>query len=621
MLRTYEQIKSRKNPDLVRRLDNDPNPIDIKPSDIYEAAEWAAKQLEVNRPSYQWLCCLGETFATCEKWKDATRQYKAASAMTSESMEADLGLAKAYMGQKKWQVAIQTLTTLGEAMQVDTRQDDNESLLRHVFRNLAICYENLREYTKALEIYQKNFLDRSDDYETAVDILRLQNRQGMFTETIEFLQRMKTHKDKEIGLDRLTQFYHKFARDDTYHDTILEAAEKVKCLDFIKKSYEIAIEAAKAKQVSDRISQRKGMIFVHNSLSYFFADLLFHHHVDESERIRAIYLWEQIRKPSEISEDITIPDYQLLAAQKLSLVYYEKMKEAAPDSEIVVENINKLIQLSINENFKMISSYYLVIDSKMLLGRYYQSINRKDEAKRYLRGAVKTALDLLSDDDVANDWQGYTILGRTLMYFGDDSNALAAWSLVLPTTANSETIEYGVENAVDAVSGYALRGPNSETVTHSQADPVAIKQESIAADEARSTSILRACVLESPSNEADLGSPTSPSKPRGPILLFCNGLCGTGWTFADDIYVCKDCLNTEFDFDCLRLLQDGQLFKKGCNPKHEFLHVPKFDMEEARRVGKERVRVDREIVLITEWLRGIRKDWGLVETDNTKISN
>ena len=243
------------------------------------------------------------------------------------------------------------------------------------------------------------------------------------------------------------------------------------------------------------------------------------------------------------------------------------MKEAAPDSEIVVENINKLIQLSINENFKMISYDHLLTDSKMLLGRYYQSINRKDEAKRYLRGAVKTALDLLSDDDVANDWQGYKIRGRTLIYFGDDSNALAARSLILPTTANSETIEYGVENAVDAVSGYALQGPSSETVTRSQADPLAIKQESIAADEARSTGILCACELENPSNVADLGTLTSPPKLKGPIGLFCNGRCGTEWTCADDIYFCKDCLDTEFDFNCLRLFQDAQLSKKRVQPQ------------------------------------------------------
>ena len=544
--------------------------------------------------------------------------------MTSESMKADLGLAEAYMGQEKWQLAIQTLTTLGEALQSDISRDDNESLLRNVFRYLASCYANLGEDTKAMEIYQKVLQDRSDDYDTAVDILRLQNRQGKFTETIEFLQMLRTHTDIETGLDRLTQFYHEFAGVITYHDTIFEAAEKVNCLDFIKKCYETAIEAAKAKQVSVGISQRQQMVVVYNLLSYYFADLLFQHHVDESERMRAIYLWEQIRKPSEISED-TILDYQLLTAQKLSLVYYEKMKEATPDSEIVVENINKLIQLSINENFKMISYDHLLTDSKMLLGRYYQSINRKDEARGYLRGAVKTALDLLSDDDVANDWQGYTILKGTLMYFGDDTNALAAWSLILPTTADSETIEYGLENAVDAVSGYALQGPSSETVTYSRVNPLAIKQESIAQDAVPSTSILHACELENPgnpSNEADLGSLISPPKLKGPIGLSCDGRCGTNWTFADDIYVCKDCLDIQFDFNCWRLLQDGQLSKKVCNPKHEFLHVPKFDMEEARRVGKERVRVDGEIVLITEWLRGIRKDWGLlVETDNTKISN
>jgi len=47
-----------------------------------------------------------------------------------------------------------------------------------------------------------------------------------------------------------------------------------------------------------------------------------------------------------------------------------------------------------------------------------------------MRGYVRVALDLLSDDDPSNDWQGYLKLAITLAPFDDDVNALVAWSLI-----------------------------------------------------------------------------------------------------------------------------------------------------------------------------------------------
>ena len=59
-------------------------------------------------------------------------------------------------------------------------------------------------------------------------------------------------------------------------------------------------------------------------------------------------------------------------------------------------------------------------------------------------------------------------------------------------------------------------------------------------------------------------------KPQGPLGYRCDGSCGTMFSYADDINVCKDCLRVQFCSNCLDLLYKGDLTNDLCDQKHEF---------------------------------------------------
>jgi len=99
------------------------------------------------------------------------------------------------------------------------------------------------------------------------------------------------------------------------------------------------------------------------------------------------------------------------------------------------------------------------------------------------------------------------------------------------------------------------------------------------------------------------------AKLKDPLGNYCHGDCGVTWSCADDIYVCKDCIDVQFDNSYLDKLRAGELGSIVGSSQHEILHVPSFDPEKAKEVGKGRVRVGDEIIAISEWLGGIRRDW------------
>jgi hypothetical protein len=46
---------------------------------------------------------------------------------------------------------------------------------------------------------------------------------------------------------------------------------------------------------------------------------------------------------------------------------------------------------------------------------------------------------------------------------------------------------------------------------------------------------------------------------EGPVGYNCDGRCGTSWSYADDIYVCRECKDVQFDKGCFDSLKAGTL--------------------------------------------------------------
>jgi hypothetical protein len=93
------------------------------------------------------------------------------------------------------------------------------------------------------------------------------------------------------------------------------------------------------------------------------------------------------------------------------------------------------------------------------------------------------------------------------------------------------------------------------------------------------------------------------------IALFCDGDCGRSWDYADDIWVCRDCLCVQLDTGCLEKLRRIELPITICNPKHEHLHVLSFDKHAWKGISSADLIVGSEVMSRDAWLSMLEQEW------------
>jgi hypothetical protein len=142
------------------------------------------------------------------------------------------------------------------------------------------------------------------------------------------------------------------------------------------------------------------------------------------------------------------------------------------------------------------------------------------------------------------------------MYAGQDDDALAAWPLITPQGLKAEDSKFEaqahiVSSAREADGKILAADANSQTTSS------IAKQESARAKTSQARTVYHRL---SPLT-------VSPRNSKGPIGYYCGGYCGTKWTYADDMYVCRQC-DVRFDEHCLKQLRASMLGHKVCNKNH-----------------------------------------------------
>jgi hypothetical protein len=123
--------------------------------------------------------------------------------------------------------------------------------------------------------------------------------------------------------------------------------------------------------------------------------------------------------------------------------------------------------------------------------------------------------------------------------------------------------------------------------------------------------------LSEPNDATKSPSSSSPPLEEYWATANCDGRCGFDWTYASEMYCCRDCIGFQFEAGCYAKIQAGTLRRKVCDKSHEFFFVPKWDHERMDAVPKGSVPVGAEVLTLEEWKGRIRKRY--VEFDEEKV--
>jgi hypothetical protein len=546
---------------------------------IVDNAIWASKFVGIDPDKdYEWTRCIGRTLRAYGQVDEAIKYYKKAITLTDDAFYAEWGLASAYANQGDYQTAIDIVEGLRNRLKDGVPQVENPTLtMLEMCTLLAGWYREVKRYEEALEIFDESLKENPDGYflykEKILLFCSMENYQRIFG----LLQELSTQRDAE-GISKRSRLWHLNAFVDPLYQSCLLAAKVTNQIPLLVSILRQAAKDTLEPSYVPLAGSLKGFWRVTNT---FFADeYAWPIAKTDEEKSIVVESWERNAHEAGV---LGITNLRQLIGKHLAQVYVDRMRQFSPEAPEVQSIINKLSDLAFEDSAEQ-EQWVIGLNTGLLLARYESVQGNEEGAMKVTRGIVKVGLDLLSDEDPDNDWQGYSRLAAALMYCGDDENALAAWSLIRPMEYDEKKGETAAARNAEHVNG----APTTNGDSKGEEDP-------------KSTAV-----------KAEAGENAVGGEPAGPLSYMCDGDCDptTSWTYANDIYVCKDCLDVMFDEKCLGLLKAGKLTVNVCNPKHEFLHVPKWDLEEAEKRGTDHVRLRGEKVPVSEWLNQLRKKWG-----------
>lgn len=189
-------------------------------------------------------------------------------------------------------------------------------------------------------------------------------------------------------------------------------------------------------------------------------------------------------------------------------------------------------------------------------------------------------------------------------------DVLTILSLCAQADNNEEEQDLNVEEQDQTTGGAEVDGTSSSTPSEGE-DDSGDEDVSGAEDEYESSQEEAGSDQDEDKDSKIVHAADGSPALRGWLHSYCDG-CGTSWTYVDNIYCCKDCLDVQLEPNCYAALKTGTLDPKICGKDHEFLHIPPFDEAEWRALATEdNVRVGNRVMPRKEWLKDIKNQWGI----------
>jgi tetratricopeptide (TPR) repeat protein len=559
---------------------------------IVSAATWVQQALNIKEENSLWYERIGQACHSANEYKAAIEWFDKAKSSPDCHWTANEGQALAYAqlgeledGPHKEAACreMEAVLTILRSSRKDDRltDDDREALVRNL-KKLASWQEQLKATDRAFALYEEVLEVDPHEYGTRCDLLtalyeqnreeeaknmliRIKNQPGKLKDFNQFSELLRHLTGNEDDDDNLNIIVALAQTDNTFSQHTLEALRS-------------AIDDARRNDLT--VSQ--GVLLLYQGI------VLARGTTDDARLQQAVYSWEDCQSLYLASRYDLMETHRLAACYVTQYHFQQATKQGASAQECE-QHFNKLLKIS-----RIADTWTHSFRPTSFLASYYVHQDQPEEARKLFMEEIVDALDILSDRDPDNDYYGYKLLANVLMYTGDDLNALSAWSMLGPNDT------------------YPSSNPSTPG-TPSDDDETAVNNV-----EGAPVSSLTTPVPKLPSEP----EPEESTRDRaGPLSYFCDGRCDSSWSYANDMYICRYCPDTQFTGDCLEKLKSNKLRRFICHPDHSWLHVPVWSDKEALEVGKGNVRVYGElvdgrrvggkIVDVHEWLDEIREKWGV----------
>ena len=520
-------------------LDNDNN--------FVLAFEWAQRQMIVQEHNELCLTQLGLALNYFSLYADAIKAFQKAKSLPNWSWRCAQGLAKAYAFNDKHQAVEEMEGALKTLRERNELSDPEQLALIENLELLADWQVELNQPEQAIKLLEEATKRGPQKPENYTALLAALVNYGRAQDAVNLLKDLSQQAAQNSSHTQLTGMLLRTPEDRFERlEPTLWAIQEESVFNLVSESWQEAIDQAMKEELQEQL---------HVLLLYQGIALV---QQKRSNIENALQLWQQCWSCSlESYPEIGFYSLQL-AARHIGKYYIGQTiaaKEAGRDPGIHLAALKILGEEA--------SSIWLATDIvRPLIGIYHTITGELEESRRILLQDMIEGLDLLSDEDLDNDWQGYYKIAATCHYAGDELNTLSALYLYK-----------------------ASRTPEPPTAENN--------------------------------HQMDQQRPGD---------WYCDGGCGRTWSWPEDHWWCKFCYDVQFDSGCLQKLKNNTLSRYVCSSDHEWLYVPSWNQELMTvgpgkvRVGGEMVdgkRVGGENVEVKEWLERLKITWGIKSSNDS----
>jgi hypothetical protein len=312
------------------------------------------------------------------------------------------------------------------------------------------------------------------------------------------------------------------------------------------------------------------------------------------DRQMALQLWQanlEDFNPEGIDDDWETQRARSQAVSKLTRVLMETIRSEGSRGEqslATVRLIDKLVEVSMaNEED------YMFDERVTQVARLLHVVGDED------RGKNKVCQKLLNGFMNTEDNPTTFKYGRWLrevagvfQAFDDDTSAIAAWSLAVLNMDDDKDKNPDGQSTTKA--DHDGSGSLDEQQVHGGAEPDAYGGETSSGHKEMSFSPEEVLFL-------------------GPLANFCDGCCKTKWSYADNMWVCKDRADAQSDPVCYDKLENGTLERRVYSPLHHHFYIPPYQKERWLTMPEDQMWVDGNLIPKRDWVYKIKVEWKIDE--------
>ncbi|KAF9888811.1 hypothetical protein FE257_008180 [Aspergillus nanangensis] len=543
----------------------------IKPQDsiveeLVKAEKWCKELLKVTDPDSVWYLRLGLTYAEMWEHAHAVEQYKKAANILQAQDPVDKDkLREVYKSLGDWSIAAEAPWNVAAEYYKQAQEQDPANV--EILHAMLKLYVSNRQTEEARNILQRVATEKSPDTESTLLVPML---------------KCAGTKGDVLGV---------------YKTIISLGSSAPELWTKLQQETEAAIVAARAE---DNNVDLATMLLHMGSATYYLSE------ESTDDITRAVGYWQECLstlRDKVGSDDRDGVDY----VEQSTLGYMSKvyLERAIPEQTGQPGEAAATLM-------ELLNSSKTYSNIKYTLASYHTLRGNRGEARNQLRDEMVDAFNILMDDDIANDWEGYQTLRHILNHSGDYEGAMRA-DQMLSAWSFDETVLKALVASEDGSLNEAATGLvefyQSECLTEQDQrgnfQKILSEAEQRSADEDEDKASAYKAIHE-------LLTPIGDMRDN---YTYCDG-CLQDQNYTTSFYGCKVCHNVDLCAECWEKLRGGDRgIVPQCSAWHEWWEAPACTTEQFIRACRGMIQAkDSEMMTVSKWLGGLCDEWGLSKT-------